>query len=422
MRAVFLDVDGVIIREVDLIKDEKDMEVLNEAGEAIKLFNRLGFAVIAATNRPQVARGLCSEDDIKRINSFMESELMESGARIDAVYYCPHHPEKRDDIPEWARKYRIECRCRKPDTGMLEEAAKKFDIDVKNSYMIGDRTVDIETGKRAGCKTVLVKTGYGGRDGKYNAEPDFVCSDIYDAAKLIERLDLIKAVILAGGRGERMRPLTDTIPKPLLPVNGKSVLEHQLALLKKYVIKDALICGHYLFSKIEGYFGDGKKFGISMQYIVEREPLGTGGAIKNAEAFLKSTFLVIYGDEMIDMDISRLLKFHINKGGLVTVVAHGTDHPADSDLIETNKEGLVTGFFPKGGDRPDGLKISKSSVYVIEPAAFKFIGHKCDFDRDVLPELVRKGVVFGYLTGEYIKDMGTFERYEKVKARFEDRA
>ena len=106
----------------------------------------------------------------------------------------------------------------------------------------------------------------------------------------------MKAVILAGGRGERLKPLTDNLPKPMLPINGKPVIEYQIELLKKAGINDIIICGQYLFEKIINYFGNGEKLGVKIQYIKEKIPLGTGGAIKNAEGFINDDFLLLNGD------------------------------------------------------------------------------------------------------------------------------
>lgn len=414
-RAVFLDRDGVINKD---LLSSKRLEIFPNAGKAVKMLNDLGFVTVVVTNQPQVAKGIQRESDIKKINKEIAQRLRKDGARLDAVYYCPHHPEKRKDIPNWARKYRIDCECRKPNIGMLLKAKKKFDIDFSSSYIIGDRTVDIKCGKNVGCTTILVKTGRAGEDDKYNVKADYICEDIYDAAELIKKLE-VKAIILAGGRGERLRPLTDKIPKPLIPVNGKPVLWHQIMLLKKYGVRDIVICGYYLFDKIKDYFGNGSKFGVNITYVNEKEPLGTGGAIRNSERLIKNTSIVIYGDEMVEMDISKLLKFHKTKGGLATVVVHKTDHPEDSDLIKLSGDCLVRDFFPKSERKPKNLKLAKSSVYVIEKSALKFIGQKCDFDRTVLPKLIKKKAAFGYLTDEYIKDMGTFERYEQVRKRFE---
>src|SRR3989338_6527928 len=104
----------------------------------------------------------------------------------------------------------------------------------------------------------------------------------------------MQAVILVGGRGERLRPLTDSIPKPMLPVDGKPVLWHQIMLLKKHGIHDIIICGHYLLSKIRDYFGSGKELGVSIEYVDEPQPLGTGGAVKNAQRWIKGDFVLLY--------------------------------------------------------------------------------------------------------------------------------
>lgn len=187
MMATFLDRDGVINRESGFVKSVDEFMIYENAAAAIKLLKKYG-PVIVVTNQPQVARGLITEQDINDIHKHMIKELALHGAFLDAIYYCPHHPEIHDDVPEWARKYRIACTCRKPGTGMLEQAAKDFSLDLKECFIIGDRTIDMLAGKTAGCRTILVKTGKAGTDGKYSVEPDYVCDDIYAAAELISGL------------------------------------------------------------------------------------------------------------------------------------------------------------------------------------------------------------------------------------------
>ncbi|MFH0832237.1 MAG: HAD family hydrolase [Candidatus Aenigmatarchaeota archaeon] len=186
-RAVFLDRDGVIIRQMEVVCKPEQLKILKDSGKAIKLLNNLGFRVVVVTNQPQVAKNQCTERDVRKVNESLRAKLMKSGAKVDAIYFCPHHPERQHrDIIEKCRKYRIACECRKPDIGMLLKAKKKFNIDIHSSFIVGDRTVDVQTGKNAGCKTILVKTGYAGSDKKYDAKPDFICRDLYRAAKLIE--------------------------------------------------------------------------------------------------------------------------------------------------------------------------------------------------------------------------------------------
>ena len=181
--AVFLDRDGVI-NEDRGFENISNLQMLDRAADAIKLLN--SFAkVIIVTNQPAVARNLCTEDEIRRINSGLVDELKRHGAVIDAVYFCPHHPEQHT---ERNPAYHIECECRKPKPGMLLAEEKEHGIDLKSSFMIGDATADILAGRRAGCRTVLVKTGKAGKDSKYDANPDFICNDLYDAALLLKRI------------------------------------------------------------------------------------------------------------------------------------------------------------------------------------------------------------------------------------------
>lgn len=184
--AVFLDRDGVINKEVGHISKPEQFELLPKVGEAIKLLNENNLKVIIITNQPVVARGEATIEDVENVHKKMKKEIEKHGAHIDAIYYCPHHPDR--GFPGERVEYKINCDCRKPKIGLLKKAVKKFNIDLKKSFFIGDKTVDIQTGKNAGCKTILVKTGYGGKDKKFNVKPDFVCEDLLDAVNLILKM------------------------------------------------------------------------------------------------------------------------------------------------------------------------------------------------------------------------------------------
>jgi mannose-1-phosphate guanylyltransferase/phosphomannomutase len=191
MPAVFLDRDGVIIKYVPDICRAEDIELFNFSSEAVKILNRLKFLVIVVTNQPQIAKNYCTEETVKEMNDKMVDELEKEGARIDAVYYCPHHPEK--GFPGERAEYKIKCNCRKPKIGMVEEAAKRFNIDLTKSFIIGDETRDIKTGenvkkKYPGFRTILVRTGSAGGDRKYTTNQDFTAETLLDAAKLIKSL------------------------------------------------------------------------------------------------------------------------------------------------------------------------------------------------------------------------------------------
>ncbi len=170
MRAVFLDRDGVINEDVGYLKSWEEFRFIPGSKEAISLLCDNGFSVIVVTNQSGIARGYFSENDLLEIHKKMKREIELSGGRIDGIYYCSHMAD-------------YGCRCRKPDTGMLEQAASQYNLDFSSCYVIGDKPIDIEMGKRAGCKTILVRTGYGS---SYSGpEPDFVADNLLDAARMI---------------------------------------------------------------------------------------------------------------------------------------------------------------------------------------------------------------------------------------------
>ena len=180
---IFLDRDGTINRWKGLIYQAEQLELEAGAVEAIRLINDSGKLAVVVTNQPAVARGLCQPEQIELIHNKLKTLLGEQGVFLDAIYYCPHHPDK--GYPEENPLFKIPCHCRKPDTGMVEAAAARFHIDLASSWMIGDTTVDLEMGRRAGLKTVLVQTGENAGDGKYSKAADHTCADILAAVKYI---------------------------------------------------------------------------------------------------------------------------------------------------------------------------------------------------------------------------------------------
>lgn len=176
---IFLDRDGTINVYKKLLHDVKDMKIIDGSAKAIKLINDSDYLCIVISNQPVVARNLCSIDDVFKINKEMERLLAKKNAYLDDIFICPHHPDK--GYPEENRKYKIKCNCRKPNIGMIERAEKMYNIDLSKSYIIGDSTVDIMTGKNAGLKTVLVKTGLAGLDNEYNITPNIIVEDLLEA-------------------------------------------------------------------------------------------------------------------------------------------------------------------------------------------------------------------------------------------------
>ena len=177
--AVFLDRDGTVIRQVELMHQVKDMSVLPGVSKALKLLNDRGIPVILVTNQPVVARGISSEEEVSIVHEELKRRLKRKGARIDAIYFCPHHPNAT------MARYRERCSCRKPEPGMILLAAKEHGIDLKYSVMIGDTTQDIEAGHRAGVRTILVQTGHGGRDPwQYRSAPDWEAPNLLQAIQI----------------------------------------------------------------------------------------------------------------------------------------------------------------------------------------------------------------------------------------------
>jgi len=225
------------------------------------------------------------------------------------------------------------------------------------------------------------------------------------------------AVILAGGKGTRLAEVRKDIPKPMMPVLGKPLLQYQIELLKKHGFESVwLIVGH-LHEQIQEHFKDGSEYGLSIKYFIEEQPLGTVGGIKALEKELDQTFLVLYGDVMIDMDLDRLFQFHTSKNADATLVVHPNDHPYDSDLLDTNKDDKVIAFYPK--PHPEGMQyknLVNAAAYVFNPKVFQYMesGVKADFGKDIFPTLHEHISVFAYNTPEYLKDMGTPDRLDKV--------
>lgn len=182
-KSVFLDRDGTINRFCGLLSREEQFELEEYVADAIRLLNASGYLVIVVTNQPVVARGICEIKDVKNIHNKMQVLLGEQGAYLDDIAFCPHHPDK--GYPDENPIYKIYCNCRKPATGMIDQMAERYNIDKNASYMIGDSTVDIQTGKNAGLKTILLLTGQAGTDGKYEIESDWKADNLLEAVNII---------------------------------------------------------------------------------------------------------------------------------------------------------------------------------------------------------------------------------------------
>ena len=224
------------------------------------------------------------------------------------------------------------------------------------------------------------------------------------------------AVIMAVGKGSRLRSITnDEIPKPMVPVDGKPLLEYQVEALKEYGIKKIVMIVGHLGEKIMEHFKDGKDFGVDIDYIVEKEPLGTAGAFY----YLKDKtdtkdFLLVFGDVFFDIDFDRMEDFHFKNAALTTLLAHPNGHPYDSDLIQTDDNGKVIGFDSKNNVRDYWYdNMVNAGMYVINRELLELVGEpvKIDFEKDILANQVKNGAnIYAYHSPEYVKDVGTVDR------------
>lgn len=232
-----------------------------------------------------------------------------------------------------------------------------------------------------------------------------------------------QAIILAGGMGMRLKTRLGDLPKPLIPIAGKALLVHQIELAKRYGFTDIVVFACYRPDLIEAELKDGRRWGVKIRYAVEKTPLGTAGAVLAGFSSLAEQFLVFYGDTMVNMDMGRIWERHTGSGADATLLLHPNDHPLDSDLVETDETGWVTGFH----NRPHPAvrffqNLVNAGLYVISRQALVKWAKDVkpmDFGKDLFPAMLRTGQrLFGYNTPEYIKDIGTPERYDRVAAEF----
>lgn len=226
----------------------------------------------------------------------------------------------------------------------------------------------------------------------------------------------MKVVIMAGGKGTRIASVVSDIPKPMIPVEGRPVLEHQISCLRDQGFDDMILIVGHLGDVIRDYFQDGSRFGVNIDYFHEKEPLGTAGALFYYKHALKEDFLLLNGDIMIDVDFGRFIKFHQEKNALASLFTHPNSHPYDSALIETDKEGRVVRWIHKEETRDIYKNRVNAGIHILSPQLLSGFTEpkKTDLDRDLLKPLVSSGRLFAYDSPEYVKDMGTPDRYHLV--------
>ena len=232
----------------------------------------------------------------------------------------------------------------------------------------------------------------------------------------------MKTVIMSGGRGTRISELFPDIPKPLIPICGKPVLEHEIECLKEQGFTDIILTVSHMADKIINYFGDGLKVGVHIDYFVEDKPLGNAGALFRLKDKLTEDFLLLNADSVFNIDFNRFVAFHKAHNALATLFTHPNDHPYDSGLIIADDNKSVQKWLAKEDERPEFYKNRvNAGLHIISPKLLEndIDLPKIDLDRHLLKPLAGAGKMFCYDSPEYVKDMGTPERFEAVTKDFE---
>jgi mannose-1-phosphate guanylyltransferase / phosphomannomutase len=233
----------------------------------------------------------------------------------------------------------------------------------------------------------------------------------------------MKAVVMAGGEGSRLRPITSNRPKPLVPICNTPIMEHILTLLKRHEITEVVSTLHYLADEIQGYFGDGSDFGIPMDYSIEDTPLGTAGSVKKAEDLIVSPdapgpFLIISGDALTDCNLTKAVEFHKSKGSLATLILYRVPTPLDFGVVITDDDGRVVRFLEKPGWSEVFSDTVNTGMYILEPEIFQYMeqGKGYDWSSDIFPRLLEEGKsMFGYIMEEYWCDVGSLGQYREAQ-------
>ena len=228
--------------------------------------------------------------------------------------------------------------------------------------------------------------------------------------------DVVKAVILAGGKGTRLRPLTYAIPKPLLPINERPMLDHILLYLKKYGVTEVFMTIGYLGYQIKSYFGDGSELGIKIKYVEEKKPLGTAGCLNLIKDELDDTFILVGGDNLTTLDLGKFIEFHKKSKGVGTVALFKLEEKLEYGIYELNDDSSVKGFLEK----PTYTHLAGTMIFALEPGIFEFIPENkehsvINLTDDIIPRVLKSDKKFsGYAFGDYWVDIGRLSDYENA--------
>lgn len=229
---------------------------------------------------------------------------------------------------------------------------------------------------------------------------------------------LVKTVIMAGGKGTRLRPLTFTRPKPMIPLVNRPIMQYTVERLNRFGFRDIVMTLNYMSNRVKNYFKDGSSLGVNIDYSVEDSPLGTGGSVKKAKKYIDDTFIVLSGDVITDVNMTDVLNFHRDKGALATLVLTRVKDPTHFGIAEIDRDQKITSYLEKPSREEIFSNIANTGIYVFEPEIFDFFDsseEEVDFSHEIFPRLIAEdSKMYGYLFNGYWNDVGRPETYLKA--------
>ncbi len=224
----------------------------------------------------------------------------------------------------------------------------------------------------------------------------------------------MQAVVMAGGQGTRLRPLTSNQPKPMVPVVNKPIMEHIVELLRRHGFGQVVVTLQFLPTVITNYFGDGSPWGVDINYVTEESPLGTAGSVRNARSFLDRTFVVVSGDAITDIDLTAAARFHAERGAMATIVLKKAPDPLEFGLVITEEDGRIVRFLEKPGWGEVFSDTINTGIYILEPDVLGMVpgDRPYDFSKELYPQMLENGLpLYGYVAEGYWTDVGNHEQY-----------
>lgn len=410
--AIFLDRDGTINRNCPYCRNPDEIEMYADVFKPIRELSGRYYMIIV-TNQSGIARGYFTRKDLDAIHAKIKGEVSRHGGRIDAIYYCPHLPGEG-------------CGCRKPNTGMIERAARDLRIDLANSFMVGDSDADVEMARRAGIISIRVRD-------KGRTKPDFFAKNFSGALGIIKSMEGKKTagkvpkvgLILAGGEGTRMRPFTYRMPKPMARVRGKPIIEHIINEFTRNGIHDIFVSVGYKAGIIKKYLGNGSGLGAKIRYVSENEPLGTGGGTRLAlkailKEFGKTDVFVTNGDDIFSLSMAKMYAQHRRTKAIGTLALRKVGDVTGSGVVLL-KGRRITGFVEKPDNASTPSHLVSLGKYIFSTEIMRLFPRKARFslERDFMEKSAAKARLYGYRVEGRWYPINTVEALKRARKKLE---